>query len=848
MAEPPTTTNSSGAAVGGVGPPPAAPAPPRATSGVVDPLADFIVIAEFSEKEGPIARAVLGPPRERFPIDSFVLRIMSVELSVEGHEKWSVWLDWAAQGIEALVVHFQLQDLAARGYVRPLAIAYLSSYPLKLMHHRPLVLRALYEAADAMLLPNQVLYRHDIQQRLQDLREMLTSSAADAASSAEAAQSEVDSDAVRSGDSPAPLPKDQILDTLEELEQLWESLPTLSTVAAASADPRLVPDNSAAPVADPVERRARIESLQRKNSLYDKYLRNLDELSNSAFSGSANTILSACLRQLQHQPQVLLHDRMIDPGGNLRGGRTNTVEYQAAAPHSALLSVGPTPILNFHLDAESHFLEINSAGTELELSPRGLTAEDEAASSFDNLYSIAAQLWPSTVVGGPAHVPQATIFAPFFALAQKSAEPQTPPSPSSSSGQSNQPAPPLLQAPQQSAAVPAAGHAAPKPLTLLELLRGRFSWMKHALFSLMKGRTLIILAEAQNALAVSHIVDLLHAFVPGSVGSAIRPRVVPWWPATPTTISFGTEPHSTCAIGGDIRMPHLSWLKLVGVDKRTPLARIAERYISIWDWEADTLRAPAYNLDEADIQASVPTNTSGAGTAPSNNSSASLSPSSNSGNSGTTLFTSPYLTPQPGGRILDALLHAKKSWPSNSTFRAHIHHILLTELAMKAAIYYHECGLAVPPSAALSSHPHRLATLPKSRSMTDLAQHGQMPTTAAGSGPGDAPSGLTPAALNSAASLALRERVRAEFFLRMNIMEQDAEIMEYLAELVKFQQQSEQQRFDRRMTPNSQLPDLPIRLDFSPTRLFKNTSSFASGAGSTAPTSSAAAAIASMMI
>jgi hypothetical protein len=774
------------------------PLPSRVNASVVDPLSDFVVVSEFSEKEGPIGRCVLGPHRDRFPIDQFVLRIMSVELSVEGHEKWSVWMDWAAQGVEAIIVHFQLSDLYARGYVRPLAIAYLSSYPIKLIRHRAVVLRSLYAAADAMLIPNRRIFRQDIQQRLQDLHHMRK----DVLARAEAKEGPVE-EPQESHPAPPHAPSlslDQLDDSIQELQQLLDSMPPS---AAAQGESQEEANSGSASDHDHIlhqdenshqARLARIESLQRKNSLYDKYLRNLDELSSGAFSGVARNLLDNTLKSLQHQPQVLLHDHMTSSLGS-------TVEWSAAAPSSTELCIGPTPIINFHLDSESHFVEALQ------------TTESEGEAESDHLVSIAGLLWPSSVIGSTQPSPHISAFNFLFAIAQKAVSEHAPP-----------------------VSAPTGSSALGKPPTLLELLRGRYSWMKHVIFSLLKGRPVLILSETSNATAVAHAIDLLHSFVPGGFGNpSERPRIIPWWPISTTPIAIPNQTSPLC-IGGDIKMPHLSWLKLAGVDKRCTLSRVMERYVSIWDWEADTLRAPPYNLDDG--EGATSTGSGGAGSA--------ASSSAHSQSAGVSfdasIFSTPYLTPQPGGRVIDAMLFAKKGWPSNSTFRAHIHHTLFTEFALKAALYYHVCCLAVPPSNPPSAAaPQRLSSLPKSRSMTDIAQHAFVPHVTDVS-TGYLVSGPQPVA--AAASLALRERARAAFFLRMNVHEQDAEIIEYLAELVKLQQVQQ----SGGSTGPAVVAESPLRLDLSPTRLFKNTSAAVSTSGNSSAANSSAAAIASMMI
>lgn len=131
---------------------------------------DFVVLCEFSEKDGPVPRELLGAPHAGFPLDQFAVRLMSVELKVEVGDKWNVWCQWKAQGVDCLVVHFQLHDLDARGYSRQLAFAYVSYSPKKLMRHRSVYLGALNYAAEMMMEANEQDWRYQLTTRIADLR------------------------------------------------------------------------------------------------------------------------------------------------------------------------------------------------------------------------------------------------------------------------------------------------------------------------------------------------------------------------------------------------------------------------------------------------------------------------------------------------------------------------------------------------------------------------------------------------------------------------------------------------------------------------------------------------------
>jgi len=131
---------------------------------------DFVVLCEFSEKDGPVPRELLGTPSSGFPLDQFAVKLMSVEMKMEVGEKWSIWAEWKAQGVEYLVVHFQLHDLDARGYSRQMVFAYVSYNAKKLIKHRDIYLGALNYAADLMLEANKNDWKFALHSRLLHLK------------------------------------------------------------------------------------------------------------------------------------------------------------------------------------------------------------------------------------------------------------------------------------------------------------------------------------------------------------------------------------------------------------------------------------------------------------------------------------------------------------------------------------------------------------------------------------------------------------------------------------------------------------------------------------------------------
>lgn len=131
---------------------------------------DFVVLCEFSEKDGPVPRELLGTPSHGFPLDQFAVKLMSVEMKMEVGEKWSIWAEWKSQGVEYLVVHFQLHDLDARGYSRQMVFAYVSYSAKKLIKHRDIYLGALNYAAELMMEANKNDWKFALHSRLLHLK------------------------------------------------------------------------------------------------------------------------------------------------------------------------------------------------------------------------------------------------------------------------------------------------------------------------------------------------------------------------------------------------------------------------------------------------------------------------------------------------------------------------------------------------------------------------------------------------------------------------------------------------------------------------------------------------------
>ncbi|XP_005102117.1 guanine nucleotide exchange protein SMCR8 isoform X2 [Aplysia californica] len=136
---------------------------------------DFIMVAEFSELEGP--KPLMTIPKdggEKFDQNAFSVRILAVDHqnSSEGFtitEDAQVVLSDAETGVYAFVHHLVLYDNTARGFVRPYCIAYVTSEQRKLMHFYEELSVQFKKVARYMKYGNKMLFVGDLERHLKDL-------------------------------------------------------------------------------------------------------------------------------------------------------------------------------------------------------------------------------------------------------------------------------------------------------------------------------------------------------------------------------------------------------------------------------------------------------------------------------------------------------------------------------------------------------------------------------------------------------------------------------------------------------------------------------------------------------
>lgn len=109
----------------------------------------------------------------------------------------------------------------------------------------------------------------------------------------------------------------------------------------------------------------------------------------------------------------------------------------------------------------------------------------------------------------------------------------------------------------------------------------RYSYFKHIIYAILKGRPLIIYAHNTNESLVKKLVTSLAIFVSGHCRK--QPSIIPW----------STKP---------LKMSDLSSLKLIGYSKQKPIPKAIEKYVCKLDFESELYFGPIYSNDSKLIE------------------------------------------------------------------------------------------------------------------------------------------------------------------------------------------------------------------------------------------------------
>lgn len=161
-------------------------------------------------------------------------------------------------------------------------------------------------------------------------------------------------------------------------------------------------------------------------------------------------------------------------------------------------------------------------------------------------------------------------------------------------------------------------------------IRSELPFLKHMVFSLLKGRPLVIHSQPENETKAMDFITSLSIFVPGRfwIMSTEKQNV-----NTSSDHSFGINPWST----NTIKQSDLNSLKLIGLSKKVTVQKSIKEYVSIYDFENKTLKCPRYE-----------------------------------------------------GTFLEPIFNEKKKWNDEESFLSRIH-LLFSEISYKVSLYYNLC-------------------------------------------------------------------------------------------------------------------------------------------------------------
>uniref|UniRef100_A0A6B2KZH5 UDENN FLCN/SMCR8-type domain-containing protein n=1 Tax=Arcella intermedia TaxID=1963864 RepID=A0A6B2KZH5_9EUKA len=253
--------------------------------------------------------------------------------------------------------------------------------------------------------------------------------------------------------------------------------------------------------------------------------------------------------------------------------------------------------------------------------------------------------------------------------------------------------------------------------------KNQYSFAANIVFSLLRGRPVIITGRKDQQSEIKSLVQAFSIFVPNNTTTLklSQPQVVPWF----------TQP---------LLLQHLAHLKLIGTDNLIPFS--VNKYVTVFDVEKKVMKGPYYR----------------------------------------------------DGDFIMRILSDKKHWPNDQTYVAYVH-AQLYEIGMLACLYYHECCVGIPPHSAES-----MPVLPTTALQSDYPK--TLPNFRGAQKPPATQSTINSFSLIET-SLKNAEREQAKirssilsqqnqskisFFKRHHIKENDAEILQYLSEVVKMQQ------------------------------------------------------------
>lgn len=791
----------------------------------------------------------------KFNINQFVLRIMAVDNQNKSSElnafaeDTQVVMTEPSENLAAYTHHLTLLDIYARGFVRPICLSYITRDKKKILNHFNQFLYHFNKVSSWLKQGNRVVFLRDLEARIADLNltyhlvELkLNISNAEGNSKHQLNEDtktaqEMDSQIVDllSGATP-----ETIQHYMMDLKGLYNKVKSQSDILV-KYEKSLSLQIQNVQLLLPAHHKAKLISSLEKDSYFNRvHLRSLKELcvasqlvqtnvedqipteeglravfieTQESYDASLDELYRICTYfsrpsivislELQEHAEITTGVRLQSLSHQLQVQNPLTFSSKALSKFSSILSIGDIIQLDFNQPFWNSAIKANKRNSSHERQKR--------LSSNDNAIPLMQELNPREVVQQTEEFDMLWYYQPEATAQYNSSLSQLLEkkhnlrsfcdvlwglnySSVMASFQSHPLQKPSIQGTNDTNdvvidinSVPTNETSSPHQINLhadsgaiLLQLRSKISFLKHIIFSLLKGRPVIIHALPSNENIIRETIRSFCVFIPG-IGKSTCANRVTFWQTT------------------NLKVADLGKAKIIGYSKQKQIPKVIEKYVTVWDYEAETVKCPSYS-----------------------------------------------------GFFIEDMLN-RKQWPDGNTFLAYVEYVLF-ELSMKAWMYYQCCciGPIVSQDAKRNtqSSSSSSSNIAQSRNQTQsnsfkFASMDQTPPTTRKIARVQSNSTAPPVANElqrqnvdqftsegrentrrsmSDSQLSAKfppqhpvtsaEYSRISFWKKLGIHRNDVEIVEHLVEIVKEQQVLSIQGI-KNMVPT-------IRLDYSASQLFKN--------------------------
>lgn len=551
------------------------------------------------------------PEVPEFDLDALILRIMTVDLqsvaSVGEQNRFritedsQVILSEKSPTMFAFVHHFVLHDLNARGFVRPHCLIYITNDEDKLLKYYTRLSADFTKTCRLLKYGNQCNFVKDLDQREQDLVHTLgllseeTHEIAEGSTTSETAsanrvnvksinQALGDINMVQLELARRPWDLEFKLKCDRQIQRSRPQSPTRSRAYTASSPTSYIREDCGTPDLEAEGNRTRSNSLVEaadvapleptytpqyatvlKHKMFNTELKDINQLCGPLYDVAKKKI-QATLKRYR-----LKHNELL-----LGAEESRAVDF----PTSFVLTIGRCLLLSFQLPNSKCD---KGPKQDRNISPDKLTRDQRNYSNLSNFTSMTSRSQfvderdRSHSVG--AHSAQSVYIDATEELRQPDVR-YVGVDYDVESISSYIPQNMMLKAKRrqrlQNSAEHIALHSEYKPGFGILRLRNHCSFLPHLIYSLLHGRTVVVIGNAKRESEVRAMITTLWLFVPGH---SENEKVISWRDSRP------------------LQLADLAQVKLIGLSKQVHngLPKSVERYVSVLDIESESFTSPKYH-------------------------------------------------------------------------------------------------------------------------------------------------------------------------------------------------------------------------------------------------------------